>query len=551
MKAKLCVILLACITLVPPSQCSEAQPGGLTPAMQQAVEYTELGDLSFNQGLYDKALEEYAMAIELDPGLAAAYWGRGRVYHFDQGLYSKAAGEYSEAISLNPDYIEAYYYRGLAYTANGVYERAIADFSTVIELDPGMAMAYNLRAWCYVHEAQWEQVSQYNLYHSFKLDSIMAEAYVGQGWSYVKQMQWELFTVPYLVRDADSVTIEGKQYDSALSSIPEKPEPDGGKFPDVPYVKVTPVSGPVGTQLFIYGWGFRSGEDGITVTWDGDIIICNISAETDGSIQIDGSEQPDGTPRARIYVPESIQGDHIVSVYGSSFTPRGIVNDTIFKVAPKLKLSHEPHAEGTQITVTGTGFADEKDISIRLDETATDASAATDSNGSFTVRLTTAAVKGKEYMVTATDSKENSAQASFTLTLARPLPNGQKPDIVEVYANRGFAHFKKAQWALAIADLENAYAENPSLNRGQWNMDWALHKQEQWDMVISDYDKVIALNTGSPVPTDTSNPVVLQEELSLALADYHKAASISNDPSFAEKIEYAIQFIEQWGDSID
>ena len=65
MKAKLCVILLACITLVPPSQCNGAQPGAQT--VQQAVEYVTQGDLSFDQGMYNEALTEYTAAIELDP----------------------------------------------------------------------------------------------------------------------------------------------------------------------------------------------------------------------------------------------------------------------------------------------------------------------------------------------------------------------------------------------------------------------------------------------------------------------------------------------------
>jgi tetratricopeptide (TPR) repeat protein len=546
MKARLCIILFACISLVSPSQCGGTQTDGLTATAQQAIEYVTQGDLFFNQGLYDEALAEYTAAIELDPGLASAYFGRAKIYHFDQGLFSKASDEYSEAIALNPEYTDAYYYRGLAYIDNGVYERAISDLSAAIELDPGLIMAYNLRAWCYAQLAQWEQVSQNNLYHFYKIDSLLAEAYTGRSWSYVKQMQWDLFTVPSLLKETATVINQYAQYDRIETTLPEKPDPDGDKFPDVPYVKVMPVSGPVGTQLFIYGWGFRSGEDGVTVTWDNEIIICNISAEPDGSIQIDGSIQPDYTPRATIYVPESVQGDHLVGVYGSSFTPRGIIDDTAFEVSPQIKLSHEPHVEGVQISIIGTGFAGNEAITINLDGTVADASTTTSSNGSFNASVIVTSAKGKEYTVTANDAGGNAAQANLVLTTTRPLPTGQEPDLAEIYGNRGFAHFKRAQWAFAIADLERAYAIDPTLDRGQWNKDWAVGKQKQWDPVIADYDKVIALSTGSPVPSDTSSAGTLQEEYKLALDDYHKAIALSNSPDFTKKMERAIQFIDRW-----
>ena len=145
MIGKLSVILLAFIMLVPPSQCIGGQSTSTAPATQ----HVEQGDAFFTQGLYDEAVKEYTAAIELEPTLAVAYWGRGKVYHFDKGEYSKAAEDYSKAIELDPKYTKAYYYRGLANAANGVYDRAIADFSKTIELEPSLITAYNLRAWCY------------------------------------------------------------------------------------------------------------------------------------------------------------------------------------------------------------------------------------------------------------------------------------------------------------------------------------------------------------------------------------------------------------------
>ncbi len=555
MRAKLSVILLACITLIPPSQCGGDQ--SIATATQQAAQHVEQGDAYFTQGLYDEAANEYNAAIELDTELATAYWGRGRVYHFDKNVYSRAIEDYSKAIELDPKYTEAYFYRGLANVANGVYDKAISDFSKVIELEPSSITAYNLRIWCYAHKAQWDQPSQLFLYQLFESDVGLAKAYKGQGWIYVRQMQWDLFAVPDLVKDANATATKDEPYSSDQSSAPVNLEIDGNKFV-APYVEVTPASGPVGTKLFIYGWGFRGNEDGITITWDGEIIICNIRAETDGSLIVDGSKVPynntshDGATRETVYVPPTTQGKHTIGVYGSSFTPRGIVNDTVFEVIPKINLSTEPSINGTQVNITGTGFASNENITISLDKTTTDVTATTDSTGSFNAILITPTKKGNEYTISASGDKGNSAQASFSMALAKPIPTGQEaPDVAEAYCNRGFAHFKKAQWALAIADLDSVYARDPALNRGAWNKDWAVDKQKQWDMVIADCEKIIALITGSSVTQDKSKSGVLKEELALALADYNKADEISKDPAFAQKMKESIKFIEEWSKVID
>lgn len=555
-KNRFSIILLAFITLVPPSQCTGGQTA-IAPKTQQAAKHVEQGDAYFTQGLYDDAVNQYTAAIELDPGLAMAYWGRGKAYHFDKGIYPKAIDDYSKAIELDPKYTMAYYYRGLAKAANGAYDRAISDFSKTIELDPNLIMAYNLRAWCYTHKAQWEQSSQLFLYQLFESDSGLPAAYKGQGWIYVRQMQWDLFAVPDVVRVPDPRTTKDENSMSAQVSAAATPDPIKTRFPDTPYVKVTPVSGPVGTKIFIYGWGFRANEDGVTITWDGEIILCNIRAELDGSLMLDGSKVPHisraytGDTRVTIYVPPTTQGRHILGVYGSSFTPRGIVNDTVFDVTPSIKLQTEPNIKGTQVTIMGTGFASNEIITISLDKTSTNASATADSTGSFNAILVIPTTKGKEYIIDASGNKGNSAQANFTITLTKPVPAEKVPALAEVYSNKGYAHFKKAQWALAIADLDRAYFRDPALNRGSWNKDWALEKQKQWDVVIADYDKIIALLTKSASQQPKSSSGLLKEELALALTDFNKAAEISQDTSFVQKTKEAIKFIEEWSKGID
>src|SRR4030042_6712946 len=112
--------------------------------------------------------------------------------------------------------------------------------------------------------------------------------------------------------------------------------------------------------------------------------MCNIRAEIDGSLIVDGSKVPHsstaytGDTRDTVYVPPTTQGRHVISVYGSSFTPRGTFNDTVFEVIPGIKLQPEPSIKGTQITITGAGFANNENITINLNKTSTDITATTD-----------------------------------------------------------------------------------------------------------------------------------------------------------------------------
>jgi tetratricopeptide (TPR) repeat protein len=546
MIGKLSALLLACIMLVPPAQCGGQQPAASpNAATQEATRHVEQGDTLFARGLYDEALSEYTAAIALDASLAGAYWGRGRIYHFDRAMYSRAIDDYSKVIELDPKHSRAYCYRGLANSANGVYDRAISDLTRTIEFEPGLSMAYNIRAWCYVNKAQWEQGSQLDLYQLLASDPALAEAYKGPGWVYLRQMQWGL---------ADTAAAKGE--DSGLQSNAAAAEAARTRPSITPYARIMPVSGPVGTRLFIYGWGFRGNEDGMTITWDGEIIVCNIRAEVDGSLIVDGSKIPyigpayTGDTRETVYVPASTRGRHIIGVYGSSFTPRGTVNDTAFEVTPEIKLSSEPDLKGARVTIAGTGFAGSESVAISLDKAAINVTATADSNGSFKAILTVPAIKGREYALAASGNKGSSAQASLTIAPGKSPPADQA-DVAEAYGNRGFAHFKKAQWALALADLDKAYARDPSLNRGSWNKDWALGKQKLWDLAIKDYDRAIALVTGSPAPQDKPGSGQMKEELALAIADYSKAAGLSRDPALAQKAKESIKFIEDWSKGLD
>jgi hypothetical protein len=180
-----------------------------------------------------------------------------------------------------------------------------------------------------------------------------------------------------------------------------------GEVPDLvftvsPFCKSTPASGPVGTKITITGVGFRAGEDGITFTWDGPIIDTNFVA------------QPNGTFSYSIIVPPSVKGRHILGVYGSSFTPIGIVPDLEFEVTPSIQLTPSNVVNSKDMRIDGIGFNADEIIAINYDKLATGSTATTDAKGNFSLTIKIPSRPGKVHTLEAAGNKGSVAQASYT-----------------------------------------------------------------------------------------------------------------------------------------
>jgi len=183
----------------------------------------------------------------------------------------------------------------------------------------------------------------------------------------------------------------------------------------IPRAEVEPVSGPVGMEITVSGAGFRTSEDGITITYDGEIIKCNIIADTVGNW------------KSTAKIPASTKGRHIVGVFGSDFTPRGIVRDNYFDVIPKIDLVPQIYIEpiskktSTKLTVIGMGFAKNESINISFDEFEL-ASAVADDTGSFNAIFEIPQVKEtKEYVIAAAGGSGSSVEANFFVEKPRPI----------------------------------------------------------------------------------------------------------------------------------
>lgn len=123
---------------------------------EQAIGFHNQGVIFYDSGDYDKAIESYTKAIELNINYIEAYNNRGISYRYLKE-YEKAIADINKAIELKPNYANAYHYRGICYNDSGDYEKAIADHTKAIELKPDYANAYNGRGIYYTYLEDYEK----------------------------------------------------------------------------------------------------------------------------------------------------------------------------------------------------------------------------------------------------------------------------------------------------------------------------------------------------------------------------------------------------------
>jgi len=152
------------------------------PQLVDAMSYYQIGNDYFEKRDYEKAIENYNMAILLNPIFSEAYFNRALCYYqlknYDKSIadytkaseldpknphvynnkgdafyrkqdYAGAIKEYDKAVTLNPNYMKALYNRALSYASLEDYDKAVEDFGKVIQLKPDFSEAYHLRGLAY------------------------------------------------------------------------------------------------------------------------------------------------------------------------------------------------------------------------------------------------------------------------------------------------------------------------------------------------------------------------------------------------------------------
>lgn len=97
------------------------------------VAYNNRG-LNFGKaGLMEKAIDDFNLAIKINPKYAGAYSNRGYAYYLI-GQNGKALDDLNKAIDLDNNFVKAYENRGTLYLETGNKVRAISDFQKACAL---------------------------------------------------------------------------------------------------------------------------------------------------------------------------------------------------------------------------------------------------------------------------------------------------------------------------------------------------------------------------------------------------------------------------------
>jgi tetratricopeptide (TPR) repeat protein len=106
--------------------------------------YNNLGWAYYNKGEFQKALENYKKAVEINPRFAMAFNNMGMTYDRAENA-EKAVSAFKTAIGLVPDFLEAHYNLGLVLARQKDKEGALKAFERVIEIAPGSEKARSAR----------------------------------------------------------------------------------------------------------------------------------------------------------------------------------------------------------------------------------------------------------------------------------------------------------------------------------------------------------------------------------------------------------------------
>lgn len=100
-----------------------------------------LGNVYFDQGKYDLAINEYLVSLKLKPKYSFTHLMLGSAYE-KVGELDKAMVQYQETLALDPDNIVAHNLLGAAYFDRGRYDDALEQYQKAIALNKNYVLAY-------------------------------------------------------------------------------------------------------------------------------------------------------------------------------------------------------------------------------------------------------------------------------------------------------------------------------------------------------------------------------------------------------------------------
>lgn len=213
---------------------------------------------------------------------------------------------------------------------------------------------------------------------------------------------WEVsFTIPASTQGSHTMDAEGE--DSSFAEVHD------AAFEVTPSISLGKDSGSVGETITMTGNGFVANERDITILFDEEAVETEIRANINGYWQ--GSFE----------VPGLAGGTYDVTAEGE-FTDKEDIEELSFEIGPGLVLSPNQGHVGTNLTVTGGGFTTGQNVVIRY-AGVQEATARSNTKGSFSVTFTVPASQHGTHGVTAEVDGMVEATANFTMeSVPPPVP---------------------------------------------------------------------------------------------------------------------------------
>lgn len=103
--------------------------------IKEADELKNQANKLFTTGKYDKALDIYSQAIEVNP-YVASYYGNRSFCNIKLECFGSALQDANQALKLDPKYVKGYYRRASANMALGKFKLSIRDYESVLKARP-------------------------------------------------------------------------------------------------------------------------------------------------------------------------------------------------------------------------------------------------------------------------------------------------------------------------------------------------------------------------------------------------------------------------------